>query len=130
MKTALLQHVAELMGADSYTYPVVRRMARYLVAEWCVSDDGERVVNVSPYAWDRLLRAAIRPRSTPAQDSLVSLLLINGPTSRYEAATEIGPNHSTRYGYRTIERAVAAGRVRLIPHPNGKRGECYVEVVK
>ena len=50
-------------------------------------------------------------RPTPAQDHLVSIVANVPGIIAVRAAERIGPNGSQNYGYRTIARALDAGRV-------------------
>jgi len=56
-------------------------------------------------------------RPTPAQDDLVAYVTFHPGCRPVVAAREIGPHGSIRYGYETIKRAIAAGRIINLPDP-------------
>ena len=63
-------------------------------------------------------------RPTPAQDRAVQIVARDPGILQWEAAAEVGPHGSNRYGTDTLLRAVAAGRLVRVagtsPH-NGQR---------
>lgn len=59
----------------------------------------------------------------PARDRLVAALhRAGGRMARIDAAREVAPHGALGYGYATVNRAVAAGAVKLTPPLPGRRG--------
>lgn len=65
----------------------------------------------------------MKNRIGPRMQSLVYLVAREPGIVRLKAAKYIGPHGSTRYGYRTIARALSAGIVRL--EWEGNRSRLY-----
>ena len=55
---------------------------------------------------------------TPAQDHLISVVAADPGIRPWRAAVIVGPYGSANYGYRTINRAIKAGRIVNVPDPN------------
>ena len=102
------------------TYEICDGCGEHLVAG-LITDGG---ICIACADYDGLLveippqkRNDITNRPTPAQDDLVAYVTFHPGCRPAEAAREIGPHGSYRYGYETIKRAIAAGRIINLPDP-------------
>lgn len=57
---------------------------------------------------------------TPAQDIVARYVAANPGQPAIDAARAAGPNGSLRYGYRTVHRAIEAGRVAYVRDARGR----------